>query len=185
MFAYTVNSIGNIVSQYNQLASSYRERMMYVNQFMIQKEVPTELRIKIRRYLEYVFDSMKEVKLEENEVFKLLNESLRDKINMHLRGRILKSIFFLEDLGLDFLSDLTQFFKKMTYITDDFLFIEKDKARSIFFIIQGKVAMIHKQSHTFVTDLLKEQYVGEIGFLQGGQRCLSAKARDFTEVFII
>lgn len=135
MFAYTVNSIGNIVSQYNQLASSYRERMMYVNQFMVQKEVPSELRIKIRRYLEYVFDSMKEVKLEENEVFKLLNESLRDKINMHLRGRILKSIFFLEDLGLDFLSDLTQFFKKMTYITDDFLFIEKDKARSIFYII--------------------------------------------------
>jgi hypothetical protein len=185
MFAYTVNSIGNIVSQYNQLASTYRERMLYVNQFMISKEIPTELRVKIRRYLEYVFESMKEVKVEENEVAQLLNESLRDKINMHLRGRILQSIYFLEEFGLDFLSDLAQYFKKMTYITGDYLFMEKDKARSIFYIIQGRVAMIHKQSHTFITDLLKEQYVGELGFLQGGQRCLSAKARDFTEVFII
>ena len=156
MFAYTVNSIGNIVSQYNQIASSYRERMMYVNQFMIAKEMPSELRIKIRRYLEYVFESMKEVKVEENEVFMLLNENLRDKINMHLRGRILKSIYFIEDFGLDFLSDLTQFFRKMTYVADDFIFMEKDKAQSIFYIIQGKVAMIHKQSHTFITDLLKE-----------------------------
>ena len=80
--------------------------MMYVNQFMIAKEMPSELRIKIRRYLEYVFESMKEVKVEENEVFMLLNENLRDKINMHLRGRILKSIYFIEDFGLDFLNDL-------------------------------------------------------------------------------
>ena len=54
--------------------------MMYVNQFMIGKEMPTELRMKIRRYLDYVFDSKKEVKVDEHDVFSLLNEGLRDKI---------------------------------------------------------------------------------------------------------
>ena len=37
MFAYTVNSIGNIVSKYNAVNSIYRERMMYTNQFMNDK----------------------------------------------------------------------------------------------------------------------------------------------------
>lgn len=32
----------------------------------------------------------------------------------------------------------------MTYVADDFLFMEKDRAEYIYFIIQGKVAMIHK-----------------------------------------
>jgi hypothetical protein len=31
IFAYTVNSIGTIVSSYNEITGQYRERMMYVN----------------------------------------------------------------------------------------------------------------------------------------------------------
>ena len=53
---------------------------MYVNQFMVAKEMPSELRMKVRRYLDYIFESKKEIKVDETEVFKLLNEGLRDKI---------------------------------------------------------------------------------------------------------
>ena len=35
MYAYTLNNIGNMVSRYNQLAASFQEKMIYVNQFMI------------------------------------------------------------------------------------------------------------------------------------------------------
>jgi len=56
--------------------------MMYVNQYMISKQMPPDLRMKVRRYLDYVFESKKEIKVDEVEVFKLLNESLRDKINI-------------------------------------------------------------------------------------------------------
>ena len=90
IFAYTVNSIGTIVSSYNQISAQYRERMMYVNQFMVKKEMPAKLRMKIRRYLDYVFESKKEIKLHEQEVFKMLNENLNDKIQTYLRGRILR-----------------------------------------------------------------------------------------------
>ena len=185
IFAYTVNSIGTIVSSYNQISAQYRERMMYVNQFMVKKEMPSDLRMKIRRYLDYVFESKKEIKLDEQEVFKMLNENLNDKIQMYLRGRILRQISFIGDFGLDFLSELTLHFRKVTYVADDFLFMEKDRAEYIYFIIQGKVAMIHKQTHTFITDLKKDKYFGELGFLTGEPRCLSAKSRDFTEVFMI
>jgi hypothetical protein len=37
MFSYTINSIGTIISRYNMLASSYREKMNYVNKFMLQE----------------------------------------------------------------------------------------------------------------------------------------------------
>ena len=68
---------------------------------------------------------------------------------------------------MDFLIELTAFFHKVTFVADDFIFMEKDRAENIYYIIQGKVAMIHKQSHTFITDLGKDQYFGEIGVFSG------------------
>ena len=47
---------------------------------MVVKEMPAELKMKVRRYLDYIFESKKEYKVDESEVFKLLNEGLRDKI---------------------------------------------------------------------------------------------------------
>lgn len=185
IFAYTVNSIGNIVSRYNQMQSQFRERMMYVNQFMAAKGMPADLKLRVRRYLDYIFETKKDAKVDESEVFRLLNEGLRDRIQMELRGTILKKLYFIQNFGLDFLSELTQYFKKVTYVADDFLFMEKDKAESIFYIVGGKVAMIHKQSHTFITSLNPESHVGELGFLMETPRTLSAKARDFTEVYLI
>ena len=49
----------------------------------------------------------------------------------------------------------------------------------------GKVAMIHKATHTFMVDLVKDDYFGEIGFLSGKPRMMSAKSRDYTECYVI
>ena len=92
----------------------------------------------------------------------------------------------LDAFGLDFLSELTQkCLQRMTYVLDDFIFLEKDKAEMQYFILQGKVAMLHKQSHTFITDIVKDNGFGELGMLTGQPRCLSAKSRDFTEVLVV
>ena len=36
--------------------------------------------MKVRRYLDYVFQQKKEIKIEEADVYKILNESLRDQV---------------------------------------------------------------------------------------------------------
>jgi hypothetical protein len=95
IFAYTVNSIGNIVSEYSSTSASYREKMMYVNRYMIEQQMPYDLRMKVRRYLDYVFESKKEIKIDENDVHSMLNENLNDKLQMYLKGQILKKIHFI------------------------------------------------------------------------------------------
>lgn len=72
-FSYILNSIGNIVSRYNILARNYREKMNYVTKFLLKKEVPSELKMKIRRYLEYWWEYKKDIKIEEKEVMAMLN----------------------------------------------------------------------------------------------------------------
>ena len=45
--------------------------------------------------------------------------------------------------------------------------------------------MIHETSHTFLKDLMKGDYFGEIGFLTDNPRMVSAKAREYTELYVI
>ena len=111
--------------------------MTYVNQFLKRKEMPAETRMKVRRYLDYVFEQKKDIKIDEHEIFKILNEALREKVHMILRGRILKKINFMEDMGLDFLSELTSYLTISSFISDDFIFIENDKAEAMYYILQG------------------------------------------------
>ena len=56
---------------------------------MMQKNMPSSLRLKIRRYLEFVLETKQEMKCEESEIFEVLNENLENKLQMHLRGRII------------------------------------------------------------------------------------------------
>ena len=92
---------------------------------------------------------------------------------------------FFKDFGYDFISEIASNFGMATYVADDFIFMEKDKAECLYYIAQGKVAMIHKQTHTFIKDLVGREYFGELGILWDQPRCLSARSRDFTEVFIL
>lgn len=69
MFAYIVNRIGSVVMEFNQISDKYKEQMMYVNKHMIQKGMPNNLRLKIRRFLDYNFEQKKEIKLEDKDIF--------------------------------------------------------------------------------------------------------------------
>ena len=86
--------------------------MTYVNQFLIRKEIPKELRLKIRRYLEYVLNSKKTIKLDQEEVFSVLNKNLEIKMRALLNGRILKNIKVFKNFDIAFLSDITKKFQK-------------------------------------------------------------------------
>ena len=35
VYAYTINKVGKVISKYNVLSQQYRERMVYVNKFML------------------------------------------------------------------------------------------------------------------------------------------------------
>lgn len=45
--------------------------------------------------------------------------------------------------------------------------------------------MLQKKTHTFVTELDKDSYFGELGVLIDQPRMLSAKCRDFTEALTL
>lgn len=60
--------------------------MNYVEMFLRDKQVPTELRFNVRRYLEYCLEVKMVETIEENELMGLLNDNLKSKIIVYLNG---------------------------------------------------------------------------------------------------
>lgn len=97
----------------------------------------------------------------------LLNERLKEKLQMHLRGRVLSNISTFKSFGLEFMAELASKFQSVTYVIDDMLFVENDPATNLYYINEGKIAMIQKASHTYIKDLRQDVVFGEIGVLSG------------------
>jgi hypothetical protein len=66
--------------------------MSFTLRFLRERKIPSTLINKIRRYLEYNFELKRAQKIEELEVFDIINDDLRGRITVHLNGKILKSV---------------------------------------------------------------------------------------------
>jgi len=122
VYAFTINSIGKMVSEFNMLAAQFRENMFFVNQFMVQNKLPKHMRIKVRRYLEYQWEQKKLLKIEQDDVLSLLNQDLNDKIVLYMYGRYFQTLSFSDDLGVEFVGHISFFLKTDSYAIDDDIF---------------------------------------------------------------
>ena len=68
---------------------------------------------------------------------------------------------------------------------DEYIFMEGDEGNMMYFISSGKVCVIHKASHTYLTDLFKYDYFGEIAFFSELKRSCSIMSLDYTDMTYI
>lgn len=66
--------------------------------------LPNSLRSKIRRYFDYNWELRKQIKIDEDNVMSELNKDLRNKITIHLNGKLLIDIEVFQNFSSEFLS---------------------------------------------------------------------------------
>ena len=54
VFAFTIGSIGSLISKANAVENEYREQVVAVNRYMKRKKLPSDLQFRVRRYLDYL-----------------------------------------------------------------------------------------------------------------------------------
>jgi hyperpolarization activated cyclic nucleotide-gated potassium channel 2 len=182
VFAYVVGSIETIARRSNTMAAIFKEKILHVNQFLMHKQIPKYLRLKVRRYLEYMFEYKKQYKLSEIEVLNMLNENLKDQVIVHLNGRMLKNTKIFGIFDFRFLSEVTFLLLNETFSMDDHIFEEDEKGTKMFFITKGTVVIMQKKTHTYIKELNIDEYFGEISFFSELNRTATARSRGFTEV---
>ena len=91
----------------------------------------------------------------------------------------------LSKFPIEFLSNISFILKKKTYALDENLINEGENGSELYFIVTGRVALLHKKTRTHLKDLDRDKFFGEIAFFSELPRQCTGKARDFTDVYTI
>lgn len=190
IFAYTINSVGTILQNINKNEVQFKRIRNLINGYMKLKNIDFRLKIKIRNYLEYVWQEAKIQNISEsNEAIQQISKSLKDELLLNANGYVLKSIPFLhENFSEKSLQKLVCLIKEINLTPNDIIFNQSElKEENLYIIKDGKVELFiqNDQRTTSLKVLKKGEYFGEISFFSEIPRLSSAKSLSFSSLFVI
>eukprot|EP00359_Climacostomum_virens_P002321 CAMPEP_0204913994 /NCGR_PEP_ID=MMETSP1397-20131031/11860_1 /ASSEMBLY_ACC=CAM_ASM_000891 /TAXON_ID=49980 /ORGANISM="Climacostomum Climacostomum virens, Strain Stock W-24" /LENGTH=715 /DNA_ID=CAMNT_0052085379 /DNA_START=31 /DNA_END=2178 /DNA_ORIENTATION=- len=185
VFAYTVGSIGGLVSKQSAEENAHRERVVALNAYMKKANLPFDLRFRVRRYLDYIWENQKKSDVEEKEILSLLSEPLRDEIFIHTRGKIFSTCTVFENFSQSFISQLSKILEPRMFAPADVVIEEGEKSSVLYFILQGTVDIYHHRTSSSFKEITKGKYFGEIGFFANKPRCASVRCLDFVDILAL
>jgi hypothetical protein len=182
VFAYVIGSVGMVLSQRYDAETIFKQKIMFVNQYLISKNIHKNVRIKVRRYLEHVLENKKELKTDEEEVLGMLNNNLREELQFYLNTQLLKNFIIINKYE-EFGCLLTKIMKEETLNPGENIFLKGDYSLKIYFINSGTVSI--RDNDIVFRHIGKNLYFGEIGFFGGIKRSTSAESMSFLNVSYI
>lgn len=123
VFAYIMNSIGSIINSFNNRQTVLRQKIQAVNKYLDMKNIDNDLRIRIRKYLEFLYEEKNAMMKEGHSVVSNLSTSLKTEIFQRLNGEIIVNIpILIKNFSLKLLSNLTLVMKEVSFTPEDFIF---------------------------------------------------------------
>lgn len=180
VFAYIIGSLSNVLGSRYDTETNFKRRMLFLNEYLINKKIDSSLRKRIRKYLEHVLENKKDNKIDEKEVLSLLNKNLRDEICLHLNGQILKGFHAFNKFE-EFCILLTYKIKEETLNPNEIIFDKGHESNRLFFITSGKVIICDKETKIIYKELEKT-FFGEVGFFSRRPRIAAAESTSFLNV---
>lgn len=187
IFAYILGTFSSIINSATAKETRHREIIIAVNRYMKKAKLPSDLQFRVRRYLDYIYQSQNKSDIAEENIMQMLSLNLKDEIYTFLHGNIINSCSFFKSGGLStaILSQLHRILKFEAFAPTDSVFKQGETSRILYFILSGKVNLHHLSTDYSYITLQPRTCFGEIGFFTGKPRTASARCIGFTEFFSV
>ena len=194
MFAYTINSIGIILQDINKMNHDYIRNINLINGYMRQKNINFDLRMRIRKYIQFIWHEEKaHNELETSRVIGKLSKSLRQELLLQANGIILRELpMFNLNFSEESLKKIVYTMKEVSFIPGDIIYYANDiDDKSLYILRSGEIELYVETPRfndpiTIIKKLTKKGEVfGEFSFFSDKERETCARSSTFTSVFII
>lgn len=153
------------------------------------KNINYDLKIKVKNYLEYIWDSEKNQNIKETqEIINRLSKSLKEELLLHANGHILKNSPLLNNnFSGSSLRKIVYSMKEINMTPGDIVYYENDiNDQNLYLVRDGEIELFIGNSKTTTLKILKKgQNFGELEFFSGTPRRTSARSLSFSSLFII
>ncbi|KAL4489543.1 hypothetical protein ABPG73_019500 [Tetrahymena malaccensis] len=197
VFAYSINSIGIILSDIAKVSKQYKEDLSIMNRFLSRKQVNIDLQFRVKKYLSFLAQEEKEVnKKAEDAVIDKLSQNLKDQINIEVNTKILRKYpLFAKNFSEKALQRLV-FVMQEVVVTPNELIIQEGQFDdcSLYLITKGTVEVYslgdplyqnQLSNKKILAQLSKGQYFGELSFFTGISRTANVRSQSLTTMYKI
>jgi CRP-like cAMP-binding protein len=185
VFGYIIGAIEGVILTYTSASNKRREMLVNINDFMKRRGIPIFLVMKVRRYLDYIWEVQRKNEVDETEVLAALSNELRELVFIYSRGFIFNKCPGFSKLEQKVLKKTALITINNCYAPNDVIFEEGEKSRDMYFIQEGEVYLEDQTTRCVLRKLQKLNYFGEIAFFLGTGRTCSAVALSFLQAFTI
>lgn len=171
-------SLVSIMEDSRSAAINYRAKMNQVEEYLKQKEIPLELRIKIDHFLKFKF---KGALFKEKNVERLLSNRLRKETKLANYQQLLSNIPLLSMFSHEEFAKIQSHFDYEILSPNNTIFHSGDEALHFFFLLSGTVA-VYTHSGKEMVHLSDGAYFGEIALIKNIRRQATVVTLEFCEV---
>jgi len=181
---YCVNSVGILLSRIQEKSKEMNENMKIVDNFMKRKNINLQLRVKVKRYLEFLWKSQNKTIEKEAEILEKLPIKLKHEILRESNSKFLKDFPLLSNnFSIEFLEFLALNIKPIQYSPTDFIYTQDSISDpSLFLIFEGEIELFIEKTikkplalkllskghsfgeHSFFLDLAHNENARSMGF---------------------
>ncbi|KAL0040935.1 hypothetical protein WJX79_010523 [Trebouxia sp. C0005] len=174
--------ITTLLIHLNAAHSEYTAKMTALSQYMMENNLPQELRQRIRDSYEARWKAEKH--FDEDQILNEMPGSLRIEVCMHTCAELIASVPFLEDAEDDFVRYLVTQLHPTVYLRNDMIIRAGELGREMFFIKAGAVQV--ELDGKPITLLKKGSYFGELSLLRDMRRTASVRVVSETcDLFVL
>ena len=137
VFSYLLGSIVDSIGGSSEEIVECESWLDRLNQFMVEKKVPADLREKATKYSYYIRDHLDKEESFDVRVFSRLSPGLRQQLMYHCIGQRLRKVHYFQNAPTEFIAELSDKIEFCTEASDQYIFRQGRLAESIIIFVSG------------------------------------------------
>ena len=192
--AYIIYQIGKILLNIEKNEQEFKTIMKSINGYMRGKNIPNELKLRIRNYLEYYKNSeQKQNETEINNILNKLSKNIKDELIFTASQAALKKIpIFMKNFSEKSLKRIGREMTELNLKPNDFIYHQNERnSLNVYIVRKGEVGIVlettraEKNKPVLLKILKSDECFGEFSFFTGFPRQTGAKSLSFSSLFVI
>ncbi len=176
LYAVLIASLTAVLSESDPAARAYRAKVDTVNAYMRYAQLPSELRSKLREYLELAYPA--KCAFDEDAILAELTAPLRQQVHLHKCGHVLETLHVVHtggDPGMP--GAIAAALQHVVFVVGDYIMREGTRPEGMYFLTSGTVEVVKgagSGKEQLITSLSSGSFFGEMALLSATGRAMAS-----------
>ncbi|KAM9448874.1 potassium/sodium hyperpolarization-activated cyclic nucleotide-gated channel 1-like isoform 2-T2 [Salvelinus alpinus] len=177
MYTVLVANAAAIITNVDQAAKAYKDKMNHLDDYMTFLKLPNDLRLRIQKYYGARYGGRW---FDEKNFLISVSSALREEILTVMCLSLLNNVPMFQNRDVNFLNTVLLQFQHEVFQEDDVIFQQNAPGDRMFFIEHGQVLV---ETDSFSQELADGDYFGETCLMTKGKRLATVQALTTCQLF--